>query len=172
MAEKVKLECGLFSIKMFKDAKKFRVATGKAISDTSFLNAVDRAMIDASVGEINLIQVSSVLPPGIERVNNLHRQRGAFRPAVMSKAVGSGKELAAGLAWGFREDGNGGYVIEHSLEKENIDIDSFEEKLEGKLEGMAEARRTSLKDKKLTYERLHVDESKYGCTLAVLVYSP
>jgi len=138
----------------------------------STLNAVDRAMREASIGDLNLIEVSSILPEDLERVEHISGERGDFRPAVLSKATGSGLRLAAGLAWGFREDDKGGYVIEHTAEKESLDIDDFKEELRGKLKEMGETRGTELKDADLVYDELEVGEDEFGCVIAGLVYLP
>jgi len=162
----------MLTMVMFGKATKFTVKTGKATSSQSLLNAVDRAMLDASMGDLNLIEVSSILPKDIEKVKNISAKRGDFRPAVLSKATGSDMRLAAGLAWGFREDDQGGYVIEHSAEKEKLDMDDFKEDLREKLKEMGEARGVNLKDVDLVCDQLEVGEDEFGCVIAGLVYLP
>ncbi|MFW6064350.1 MAG: pyruvoyl-dependent arginine decarboxylase [Candidatus Natronoplasma sp.] len=157
---------------MFEKAKRFTVKTGKATSSQSTLNAVDRAMHEASIGELNLIEVSSILPKDIEKVEEISARRGDFRPAVLSKATGSNVRLAAGLAWGFREDHKGGYVIEHIAEEESLDIDDFKEELRSRLKEMGESREVNVKDVDLVYDELEVDEEEFGCVIAGLVYLP
>ncbi len=156
---------------MFKPSR-FAVKTGTATSETSFLNAVDKAMIEASVGEYNLIEVSSVLPAGTKRVDDFSEHRGAFLPAVISKNTGSGKELSAGLAWGFRKDGKGGYVMEDAKEKESIDDKALKENLEEMLIEMGETRGVKLEKIDIKYDKVKVEADKYGCAIAALVYLP
>jgi len=162
----------MLTMMMFEKATKFTVKIGKATSSQSTLNAIDKAMHKASIGDLNLIKVSSILPKDIEQVEKISARRGEFRPTVLSKATGSGKKLAAGLAWGFREDDLGGYVIEHFAEKEEIDIDDFEEELLEKLREMGKTRGTELKDVDLVYDELDVGEEEFGCVIAGLVYLP
>jgi len=157
---------------MFEKATRFTVKTGKATSSMSTLNAVDRAMYEASIGELNLIEVSSILPKDIEKVDEISAERGDFKPAVLSKATGSGVRLAAGLAWGFREDAKGGYVIEHIAEEERLDIGDFKEELRSRLKEMGESRGIELKDIDMVYDELDVDEDEFGCVIAGLVYLP
>jgi len=157
---------------MFEKATRFTVKIGKATSSQSTLNAIDKAMHEASIGDLNLIKVSSILPEDIEQVEKISSIRGEFRPTVLSKATGSGKKLAAGLAWGFREDDQGGYVIEHSSEEEELDMDEFEEELIERLTEMGEVRGVKLKDVNLVYDELEVEEDKFGCVIAGLVYLP
>ncbi|MEF8874077.1 MAG: pyruvoyl-dependent arginine decarboxylase [Candidatus Thermoplasmatota archaeon] len=151
---------------------RFAVKTANARSTTSILNAVDKAMLNASVGELNLIKVSSILPKGISRVDELSGNKGEFIPAVISRAAGSSQELMAGLAWGFREGGGGGYVVEHSVKGREIQKEDFQHTLEKKLREMAEARDSILDDVKLEYSGMEVSEDEYGCVMSVLVYLP
>ncbi len=156
---------------MFKPTR-FAVRTATGRSSTSILNAFDRAMLDASVGEFNLIKVSSILPTGIYRTEEISGYRGEFVPAVISKAAGSDTQLTAGLAWGFREDGRGGYVMEHSVDGEKIKNEDFEHDLEEKLIKMAEYREVELEDINLEYSGMAVGKDEYGCVISVLVYLP
>jgi len=162
----------MLSITMLEKTTKFTVKTGKATSSLSVLNAIDRAMLDAEIGDLNIIEVSSVLPKDIEKVEKISGKTGDFRHAVLSKATGSDKRLIAGLAWGFREDDQGGYVIEHFAEEEKFDMDDFKEELRGKLKEMGEARGVTLKDVNMVYDNLDVREEEFGCVIAGLVYLP
>jgi len=158
--------------KMFEDVKRFAVRTGIGRSRVSAINAVDDAMVDASVGELNFIKVTSILPEGIERTDEISKKRGCFRPAVLSTATVSepDREIAAGIAWGTREDGKGGYVIEHSTEAEKIDVKDYRKKLEKKLNAMADRREVRLKKKEFAFEKMKLKENTFGCVLAALVY--
>jgi len=160
----------MLTMMMFGKATKFTVKTGKATSSQSILNAIDRAMLDASMGDLNLIEVSSILPKDIEKVEEISGRIGDFRPAVLSKATGSDVQLAAGVAWGFREDDKGGYVIEHFAEEEKLAMDDFKEELREKLKEMGEARGVKLKDVNMVYDNLDVREEEFGCVIAGLVY--
>ncbi len=156
---------------MFRPSR-FAVKTGTGSSETSFLNAVDKAMIEASVGEYNLIEVSSVLPVGIKRVDDFSEHRGAFLPAVISKKMGSGKELSAGLAWGFRKDGKGGYVMEMVKEGSQIQEEEFQKEISKRVREMGEIRDVSLVEVETAYDDIKVESDEYGCAIAVLVYLP
>lgn len=157
---------------MFEEVERFAVKTGTGRSKVSTINAVDDAMIDASVGELNLIKVTSVLLESIERTDQIPKKRGWFRPAVVSTAKGSDQELVAGIAWGMREDEKSGYVIEHSSKADEIDMDDYRGKLEKKLDGMAEARDVRLKKKEFAFDRMKTDGDEFGCVIATLVYLP
>ncbi len=159
---------------MFEDVERFAVKTGIGRSRISRINALDEAMVDACVGDLNLIKVTSILPGGIERIDEIPDRFGTFRPAVLSSVKGSGpdQELVAGLAWGWREDKEGGYVIEHSSKADEIDMKHYREKLEKKLDRMAETREIKLMKKEIAYDRMELDEDMFGCVIAALVYLP
>ena len=48
--------------------KKFFISSGCAVSKVSDLNAFDKALLEAGIGELNIVSVSSVLPVGAEQV--------------------------------------------------------------------------------------------------------
>lgn len=136
------------------------------------MNAVDEAMLNASVGEFNLVKVSSILPKNIDWSEEISEEHGDFLPAVISRATGTNEELASGIAWGFEKRGSGGFVMEHSVKGEDIDKERFLDELKEKLRGMAEARGTSLESINMRYCTMEVGKDEYGCTMSVLVYLP
>jgi hypothetical protein len=53
---------------------RFFVTSGKGINKTSELNAFDLALLQAGIGEQNLVNVSSVLPIGVRQVDRARTQ--------------------------------------------------------------------------------------------------
>lgn len=157
---------------MLQNPTKFVVRSGGGISKTSVINAVDKAMLDAGVGDVNMIKISSVLPKDIEKVEEIPEKIGAFRPCVISKATGKNTRLAAGISYGFRDDDEGGYVMEHKMNSINLELDKFIDEMVEKLEQMGEDRGISLKDIEYDYSNIEVGKDEYGCAIAVLVYLP
>lgn len=157
---------------MLENPTKFVVRSGVGVSKTSIINAVDKAMIDAGVGDVNMIKISSVLPEDIEKTKEIPEDIGAFRPCVISKATGENTRLAAGISYGFREDDKGGYVMEHNVNSVNLELEKFIEEMKEKLEQMGEDRGISLKDVEYEYSNIEVGKDGYGCAIAVLVYLP
>jgi pyruvoyl-dependent arginine decarboxylase len=49
------------------EVRKLYLVAGKAEGGTP-LNAFDNALLDAGIGDVNLIKVSSIIPPGAEVV--------------------------------------------------------------------------------------------------------
>lgn len=157
---------------MLENPTKFVIRSGTGISKVSMINAVDKAMIDAGVGDVNMIKISSVLPKHIEEVKEIPEKIGAFRPCVISKATGKNTRLAAGISYGFREDDKGGYVMEHNVNSVNLELEKFIDDMKEKLEQMGEDRGISLKDIEYKYSNIEVGKDEYGCAIAVLVYLP
>src|SRR2546425_2905057 len=90
---------------------KFFVTSGKAVSKVSDLNAFDEALQNAGLAEQNIVSVSSVLPIGIKPVRRRDLPMGAITHCVLAQQRGGGGEtISAGIAFGVRDDGSGGYV--------------------------------------------------------------
>lgn len=156
---------------MFEKASRFYVTSGKGTSRVSYMNALDSAMIDADIGEINMIKVSSVLPGDIERSDEIDVDAGDFIPCVYVTAQGEGERLTAGVAYGFRRDGGAGYVAELSHEGE-MDEGTFTSELEEKLLEMGRARGVKLEGIELEYSELEPGDGEFGCVIAAVVYLP
>jgi arginine decarboxylase len=81
----------------------FFVTSGSAISPTSSLNAFDVALINAGIGEQNLVSVSSVIPEKAVYVGIKKMPMGAVTHCVLAQMRGSeGETISAGSAYGMR----------------------------------------------------------------------
>lgn len=147
---------------------RFFVTSGKAVSPVSDLNAFDKALMNAGIGDLNIVPVSSVLPEGIRQISRRSLPRGAITHCVLAQQRGNEGELvSAGIAFAFREDGAGGYVVEghlHGTQKR------LKEVLRWKLEGMAELRSIELKRMNFRTEELSIPMDHYGVVLAACVF--
>lgn len=147
---------------------KFFVTSGKAVSKVSDLNAFDEALLNAGLSEQNIVSVSSVLPVGIRQVRLRELPMGAITFCVLAQQRGGeGETISAGIAYGFRDDGLGGYVAEghmHGTKK------SLQEVLEWKMGEMAKMR--GIKFRRLEYkiEELSTPMDHYGACLAAVVF--
>jgi arginine decarboxylase len=148
--------------------RKFFVTSGKAVSKVSDLNAFDEALLNAGIGEQNLVSVSSILPVGVQQVKRRELPMGAITHTVLAQQRGGeGEMISAGIAYGFREDGHGGYVAEghiHGTER------ALREILEWKMGEMAKLR--GIRFKKLEYkiEEVSIPMDHYGACLGALVF--
>ncbi len=157
---------------MIQNARRFAVCKGTGISTVSYMNAFDEALADAGIGNINLIKVSSVLPPKIVETKVIPEDFGAFRPCVMARAQGFNQHLTAGLCYGFREDESGGYVAEYAVVDSNLSGHRFEDKLYERLISMGESRGVKMVNVRKEIIELKVEKDVYGCAVVVLVYLP
>ncbi len=147
---------------------KFFVTSGKAVSKVSDLNAFDEALQNAGMSEQNLVSVSSVLPVGVRQVRKRDLPMGAITFCVLAQQRGGeGETISAGVAYGFREDGLGGYVAEGHMHGTK---QSLREVLEWKMGEMAKLR--GIKFRRLEYriEELSTPMDHYGACLAAVVF--
>lgn len=150
--------------------QRYFVCSGTATSTVSGLNAFDQALLQAGIAEQNLVPVSSVLPKGIREVEPVQIQRGAITHCVLAQERGTeGEAISAGIAYGFRGDGEGGYVAEgHG----HMGAKSLTEVLEWKLNEIAKHREIELKDTRVQIESLEVPMNAYGACVTALVFLP
>lgn len=148
---------------------RFFVSSSSAVSKTSDLNAFDRALIDAGIGEQNLVSVSSVIPVGAEQIEPKRLSMGAVTHCVLAQMRGSeGEMISAGIAYAFRKDGKGGYVAEgHMYGSGN----SLKEVLEWKMAEMGKIRNIKLGEIKYAIEELSIPMDNYGACIAALVFT-
>ncbi|MEW6070439.1 MAG: pyruvoyl-dependent arginine decarboxylase [Candidatus Thermoplasmatota archaeon] len=147
---------------------KFFVTSGKAISRVTDLNAFDKALLNAGIGEQNIISVSSILSGTIKQVPKRKLPTGALLHCVLAQMRGSeGETISAGIAYAFRKDKQGGYVAEgHGY----MNKKAMKEILQWKLEEMAKLRNVELGVIRYKIEELSIPMDHYGACLAAVVY--
>lgn len=152
--------------------RQFFVTSGVAHDGSSFLNAFDLALEEAGITQCNLVEVSSILPPGSEEIQPIQIPAGAITFCVMAKMGGTlGERIGSGLAWAWGElpDGNRyGIVAEHHGNSAETEIERM---LQMKIERMAEVRDLKIQNSQ-TRVVSTVCEGNYGCVVSVLVYVP
>jgi len=147
---------------------KFFVTSGKAVSKISDLNAFDQALLAGGLSEQNIVSVSSVLPVGIRQTRRCQLPMGAITHCVLAQQRGGeGETIAAGIAYGFRDDSHGGYVAEGHMYGTKR---SLKEIMEWKMGEMAKLR--GIKFRRIHYliEELSIPMDHYGACLAALVF--
>lgn len=148
--------------------QRFFATSGKAISKVSDLNAFDEALMRARISEQNLVPVSSVLPIGVKKVGRTKLPMGAITHCVLAQQRGSeGETISAGVAYGFREDGQGGYVAESHG---HMNKRALQEILRWKMEEIAKLRGIKLLRVRYVIEELSIPMDHYGTCLAALVF--
>ena len=149
--------------------RKYFLTSGKAVSEISSLNAFDRALISAGIGEQNLVAVSSVIPEDSERITPVGIEMGAVTHCVISQMRGKSEEvISAGIAYAYRADGKGGYVAEGHL---HGSAGSLRTELDRKIKEMSKTRNTAFGETNFVIEDMHIPDGMYGCCVAALVFT-
>mgnify|MGYP000984403822 FL=1 len=93
---------------------KFTLVAGSA-EGPSRLNAFDNALLAAGIGNLNLLKVSSILPPGCQKVEKLDIPPGSLTPTAYGSALSTqkGERIAAAVGIGFSADSYG-VIMEYS----------------------------------------------------------
>lgn len=93
---------------MLPTPKRFSVVAGSGQGETR-LTAFDRALLDAGIGNLNLIRVSSVLPPGCEYAPQIDLPPGSLVPTAYGALISDepGEEIAAAIGVGLSPDSFG-----------------------------------------------------------------
>ncbi|HMK34388.1 MAG TPA: arginine decarboxylase, pyruvoyl-dependent [Desulfomonilaceae bacterium] len=85
--------------------KRYFLTSGSGEASTG-LNAFDAALLDARVGDTNLIKLSSILPPGAREVEPFELPKGSLVPLAYGELVcyEPGAVISASVAVGIPED--------------------------------------------------------------------
>ncbi len=81
------------------------------------LNAFDGALLDAGIGNTNLVKMSSIIPPDASRIEPVQLPPGALIPVAYSSITSTvkGQTISAAVAAAFPEDpGHPGVIMEYS----------------------------------------------------------
>jgi arginine decarboxylase len=100
---------------MFAPATQYFIAAGSAEGSTP-LNAFDHALLAAGVGDVNIVRMSSILPPSCAPVDPFKLPGGALVPMAYADMVSSERDalIAAAIAIGIPEDPTlPGLIMEH-----------------------------------------------------------
>jgi arginine decarboxylase len=94
--------------------KKVKVVAGAAEGPTP-LNAFDNALLAAGIGNLNLMRVSSILPPGCAYDPDFEVPAGSLTPTAYGCLMSAqpAEEIAAAVAVGFCDD-DYGVIMEYA----------------------------------------------------------
>ena len=92
----------------------YTLAAGAAEGPTA-LNAFDNALLEAGIGNVNLIKASSILPPGAKYLERLHIPPGSLVPTAYCTWTSEtpGEEIAAAVGVGLSRD-SFGVIMEYA----------------------------------------------------------
>jgi arginine decarboxylase len=106
------------------DPKFACLVCGAAEGETE-LNAFDNALLEAGIGDINLIKVSSIMPPNVKVVEKLNPlPKGAFLPVVYAAVSSSnpGAIISAAVGFGRCQDGFGVIMEDGGIGKSEEEV--------------------------------------------------
>lgn len=124
------------------EVRRLYLVAGKAEGGTP-LNAFDNALLAAGIGDVNLVKVSSIVPPGAEVVTETpNLPRGALVPCVYAERTSEtpGERIAVALAVGLADDGFG--VV---MESEGTTADEAKERAQQMVVEAFQARQLPLR---------------------------
>ncbi len=109
---------------MLETPRKFTLLAGTAEGPTR-LNAFDNALLASGIGNLNLVRVSSILPPGAIEVPELDIPEGALTPTAYGTITSEepGVCIAAAVAVGIGEDDHYGVIMEYSGHGTRLDAE-------------------------------------------------
>lgn len=90
--------------------------TSGAAEGGSSLNAFDNALIDAGIGDLNLVKISSIAPPGVRTVEPYEIPAGTLVPVVYTSMISHQalENIACAIALGRADDAGPGLIMEYS----------------------------------------------------------
>jgi arginine decarboxylase len=144
---------------------KIAITSGKS-EGPSKLNAFDNALLDAGIGDVNLIKVSSIIPADSEFVKLPFLKPGSMINCVMAHTHSEkkGDILTAVIAVAVSDDF--GCVIEHS--DVNKDPEEVENHAVFMVKEMMKVRNMEIKEM-IIEKKTHVVENQ-GSVVAAIVY--
>jgi arginine decarboxylase len=144
---------------------KVSVTSGKAEGPTK-INAFDNALLDAGIGDINLIKVSSIISPGARIVELPAFNAGSMVNCVLAHATSNRKNdvISAVIAIAMSDDQ--GCVVEHS--DVNRDPEEVKEEAIRMVKYMMKVRGKQIK-KFIIENESHIVQN-WGAVVAAIVY--
>lgn len=144
---------------------KVSITTGRAEGPTK-LNAFDNALLDAGIGDVNLIKVSSIIPGGTELVKLPQLSAGEMVNTVLSYVSSDhqGDRLCAVIAVAISEEL--GCVVEHG--GVNQDPEKVKQEAVDMVKYMMQVRGKKIKDIVIECQKHQVKNQ--GAAVAAVVY--
>jgi arginine decarboxylase len=144
---------------------KVSITSGKAEGPTK-LNAFDNALLDAGIGDVNLIKVSSIIPAGAELIDIPQFPAGEMVNTVLSYVSSDrqGDQLCAVIAVAISDEL--GCVVEHG--GINEDPEKVKEEALGMVKYMMQVRGKKINELIIECQKHQV--KRQGAAIAALVY--
>ncbi len=148
---------------MLPTPKKFNIVAGSAEGKT-LLNSFDNALLAAGIGNVNLLRVSSILPPESEFTPDLSLPPGSLVPTAYGYVISEkqGEKIAACVGIGFSKD-TFGVIMEYAGRGTKEEVEAM---VRAMLKNAFETRGLPLMDIKLASTE-HVVKG-IGCAFAAV----
>jgi len=148
---------------MLPTPKKFFVTAGSAEGKNP-LNAFDNALLKSGIGNLNLMRVTSILPPGVQYCPGMEIPPGSLVPTAYGYIISDvpGEQIAAAVGVGFSND-SFGVIMEYSGK---CGSGEAERAVESMLKEAFETRNMELAGTKIAATEHRVE--KVGCALAAV----
>ncbi len=151
---------------IFKTPTQYFLVSGASEGYTP-LNAFDGALLQAGIGNKNIVKISSIVPPHCKRISPIALPPGALVPAAYAALTSDvpGEIISAGVAIALPTDENqNGLIMEYSAKGEQRKIEEIVRNMA--VEGM-KLRGWEIKDLKLIAIEYKI--KKIGAVLAAVV---
>jgi arginine decarboxylase len=151
---------------IFKTPTQYFLVSGAADGYTP-LNAFDGALLQAGIGNTNIVKMSSIVPPHCQRISPIALPPGALVPAAYAAITSDipGEMISAGIAVALPEDEDqNGLIMEYSAKGERRQIEEIVRNMA--IEGM-KLRAWPIKE--LTSIGIEYKVKKVGAALAAVV---
>lgn len=148
---------------MLPTPKKFFITAGSAAGE-NHLNAFDNALLKAGIGNLNLLKVSSILPPGVQYCPEIKIPPGSLVPTAYGCIISEapGEIISAAVGVGLSPD-TFGVIMEFTGK---CSRDEAEESIRQMLENAFNAREMKLAGVKIASTEYQVET--IGCALAAV----
>ena len=151
---------------IFKTPTQYFLVSGASEGFTP-LNAFDGALLQAGIGNTNIIKMSSIVPPHCQRISPIALPPGALVPAAYACITSDvpGEIISADIAVALPEDENqNGLIMEYSAKGDRRKIEEIVRNMA--VEGM-KLRGWKIKDLQTVVSEYQV--KRIGATLAAVV---
>jgi arginine decarboxylase len=151
---------------IFKTPTQYFLVSGASEGYTP-LNAFDGALLQAGIGNTNIVKMSSIVPPHCKAISPIPLPPGSLVPAAYAYITSDvpGEIISAGVAVALPEDENqNGLIMEYSAKGERSEIEEIVRNMA--VEGMR-VRGWKIKDLKSVAIEYRI--KKIGAALAAVV---
>ena len=151
---------------IFKTPTQYFLVSGASDGYTA-LNAFDGALLQAGIGNTNIVKMSSIVPPHCQRISPIALPPGALVPAAYAAITSEvpGEIISAGVAVALPEDENqNGLIMEYSANGDRHKIEEIVRNMA--IEGM-KLRGWKIRDLQTVVSEYQV--KRIGATLAAVV---